>query len=228
MSTEEDSAHVAARLLREVLAETMDADQCIEAWPQEVAVFSTVDFDATTVVLSTVKLGDPLLTPRVAALTASQEDVNGDGIMDVVFDFGTAKDFGNAGALDGNSTEVLLTGTTTSGQNISGTDQVQVVGGGGGGGGSVALFRRGDSNVDAALDIGDPLFTLNYLFAAGPAPSCEDAADTNDDGKVDLADPVYSLSFLFLGGPAPGQPFHKCGTDLSEDRLTCESAPGCP
>ena len=100
---------------------------------------------------------------------------------------------------------------------------------GGGGGASVEnLFLRGDSNADGTVDISDSVFTLNYLFVGGPPSSCQDAADTNDDGKVDLSDPVYSLSFLFLGGPAPGQPFDKCGADLSADELTCESAPGCP
>ena len=32
------------------------------------------------------------------------------------------------------------------------------------------LFRRGDSNGDGALDISDPIYTLQFLFTGGQAP----------------------------------------------------------
>ncbi|MCZ6792523.1 MAG: hypothetical protein O7J95_02790 [Planctomycetota bacterium] len=35
-----------------------------------------------------------------------------------------------------------------------------------------APFRRCDANDDARLDIGDPIFTLNWLFLGGSAPPC--------------------------------------------------------
>jgi len=88
-------------------------------------------------------------------------------------------------------------------------------------------FRRGDSNANGTVDISDSVLTLNYLFADGPAPTCQDAVDTNDDGTVDIADPVYSLSFLFLGGPVPVEPFGECGRDPTEDGLDCASFPAC-
>ncbi|MCH8289474.1 hypothetical protein IH992_00005, partial [Candidatus Poribacteria bacterium] len=97
--------------------------------PVNVAVLSTTSFDATTLDLTTVKLGDPLLTPTVDAVSSTQQDVNGDGLTDVVFNFGAARDFGNAGALDANSVAVLLTGTTPSG-TVVGHDDVKIVGGG--------------------------------------------------------------------------------------------------
>ncbi|UCF32328.1 MAG: hypothetical protein JSV78_08320 [Phycisphaerales bacterium] len=54
-------------------------------------------------------------------------------------------------------------------------------------------FLRADPNTDNAIDLADAIFTLSDLFAAGPAPTCLDAADANDDGAVDLADGVYIL-----------------------------------
>ena len=88
-------------------------------------------------------------------------------------------------------------------------------------------FRRADANTDGQQDISDAVFTLSYLFAQGPAPSCLDAADMNDDGEVDIADPVYVLQYLFVNGPAPGEPFLQPGIDPTQDDLDCAAyAPG--
>jgi hypothetical protein len=68
---------------------------------------------------------------------------------------------------------------------------------------------------------------LSYLFAAGPAPSCLDAADANDRGAVDIADAISILSHLFANaGPLPA-PFGQCGIDPTIDELGCESYPPC-
>jgi hypothetical protein len=83
-------------------------------------------------------------------------------------------------------------------------------------------FRRGDSNADGTLDISDPVETLVYLFDGG-SMECIDAADADDSGVVDISDPIYSLGFSFLGGFPPPRPFPGCGTDVTEDDLTCES-----
>jgi len=88
----------------------------------------------------------------------------------------------------------------------------------------------GDANGDGALNIGDPLYVLSYLFAGGVAPGecleCENedgglpdpwtvyrrrafnAADVNADWKVNVADPIHLLRHLFAGGPPP----ERCGT----------------
>ena len=50
-------------------------------------------------------------------------------------------------------------------------------------------------------------------------------ADANDSGAVDLSDGVYSLNHLFTGGPPPAEPYLDCGTDPTEDGVTCESYP---
>ncbi|MBI4606792.1 MAG: hypothetical protein HY721_32915 [Planctomycetes bacterium] len=84
------------------------------------------------------------------------------------------------------------------------------------------VFRRADANSDARVDIADPIFTLNHLFLAGPAPACDDAVDANDDGRRDISDAVYALSYLFMGGPAPPDPGpHVAGPDPTPDELGC-------
>jgi hypothetical protein len=58
-------------------------------------------------------------------------------------------------------------------------------------------FVRSDANGDGAVDIGDAVFTLSYLFRDGEAPAEVKSADVNDDGSVDLGDVVTMLSYLF-------------------------------
>jgi hypothetical protein len=77
-------------------------------------------------------------------------------------------------------------------------------------------FRRGDVNQDGDVDLSDAIFLFDYLFLAGRAVRCLDAADANDDGTMapDISDGIYLLDFLFLGGPVPGAPGPKqCGYD---------------
>jgi hypothetical protein len=90
-------------------------------------------------------------------------------------------------------------------------------------------FVRADSNADGALDISDSVYTLGYLFLAGPPPPspCRGAADANDDGRLDIADPIFSISRLFRGGPLPPPPFPDCGEDPSPDALDCRDYDPC-
>lgn len=72
-------------------------------------------------------------------------------------------------------------------------------------------FMRGDANVDATIDIADPVQLLGYLFQnSGPLP-CADAADANNDQAIDIADGIFLLTRLFDNGPAPAMPFPDCG-----------------
>ncbi len=85
-----------------------------------------------------------------------------------------------------------------------------------------AAFLRGEANNDGRLDLADPIFTLNYLFLAGPEPPCLDAADSDDNGQIDITDPIRTLEYLFLTGfplPLPG-PSGK-GIDPTLDDLGC-------
>jgi len=81
-----------------------------------VAVLTTDDFDASTVDPDTVLFAD------AAPLRWTQEDVDGDGDMDLLFHFKTQEL-----ALDEDSTEATLTGDTTDGKHIRGTDTVNIV-----------------------------------------------------------------------------------------------------
>jgi len=88
-------------------------------------------------------------------------------------------------------------------------------------------FVRGDSNSDGAVDLADAVYTLSFLFAGGPAATCLKAQDVNDDGLVDIADPIAFLSYLFAGDRAPSAPFPDCGTDPTDDSLSCERFAPC-
>ncbi len=90
--------------------------------------------------------------------------------------------------------------------------------------GSIAVtqpFRRGDTNGDGWVDVGDPVWSLTCLFSC--MPSCYDAYDTNDDARWNIADPVYALSYLFAGGEPPPAPFPDCGADPTPDDLDCQT-----
>ncbi len=89
-------------------------------------------------------------------------------------------------------------------------------------------FLRGDCNGDGNINIADPIFLINELFAEGPQPACDDACDGNDDGNLNTADAIYGLNYLFAEGPAPPLPFPDCGSDPTEDAVGCESFAACP
>jgi hypothetical protein len=96
------------------------------------------------------------------------------------------------------------------------------------GGPPLELFVRGDCNADGFFDIGDPIFTLNFLFSDGDFPTCDDACDANDDGGVDISDSIYVLAAQFSGGPSPLPPFSDCGVDPTDDTLDCGAFSFCP
>ena len=87
--------------------------------------------------------------------------------------------------------------------------------------GVTVLFKRGNVNADARIDIADAIFMLSHLFAQGPAPSCEDAADANDSGAIDIADAITILSHLFASAGPLKPPFGECGIDPTDDTLDC-------
>jgi hypothetical protein len=66
--------------------------------------------------------------------------------------------------------------------------------------------KAGDANNDTKVNVGDAVFMINYVFKAGPAPSCKAQGDANADTKLNVGDAVYLINFVFKAGPAP-----KCG-----------------
>ena len=98
-----------------------------------VAVLSTADFDATTVDPATVTLGDGsgpvtgVAQRPNGTLFASVEDVNGDGIMDLMLSFRTQELVAN-GDLSAATTTLFLEGFVTDGcTNVLGSEEVTVV-----------------------------------------------------------------------------------------------------
>ncbi|MBN1419469.1 MAG: M20/M25/M40 family metallo-hydrolase [Planctomycetes bacterium] len=87
-------------------------------------------------------------------------------------------------------------------------------------------FRRGDTDGDGELVIGDAILIFGYLFSQGPAPGCLDAADGNDDGRIDLADAIATLSAIFAFRPLA--PPEACGADPTPDPLSCDVDGPCP
>ena len=77
--------------------------------------------------------------------------------------------------------------------------------------GITAPFLRGDCNDDGTVDISDPTFTLNFLFAGGDDPKCREACNANGD-DLDVSDAIYTLNFLFSGGPPPIGSYPDCDT----------------
>ena len=93
--------------------------------------------------------------------------------------------------------------------------------------GAKGQLRRGDSNVDGLVNMGDPLRILDRLFGGGPVLKCDDAGDVDDDGALGLADAISLMAFLFGQGNTPDAPGPSvCGPDPTADALLCQSA--CP
>jgi hypothetical protein len=96
-----------------------------------VAILSSADFDATQVNTATVTLGDPIVIDAggqaILASKSSIEDVDGDGLLDIVLFFDSAQLAYYA--IDENSTAVELQGQTLNEDAIHGEDGISIVAG---------------------------------------------------------------------------------------------------
>lgn len=91
-----------------------------------VAILTTDIFDALSVDLSTVMLGDPNLAGQIAARSSHATDVDGDGDIDLLLHF-SVRELRDAGALDASSTSLELTGTTLDGQDVHGISPIRLI-----------------------------------------------------------------------------------------------------
>ena len=64
-------------------------------------------------------------------------------------------------------------------------------------------YLCGDANRDAAINVGDPVYMLNFIFQGGPSPRPLISGDPNCDGTMNIGDAVYLLNRVFKSGPAP-------------------------
>jgi len=65
-------------------------------------------------------------------------------------------------------------------------------------------FIRGDANGDKAINLGDIVYLINYLYKSDSPPHPLEAGDANCSGVVDLGDVVHLINYLYKDGPAPG------------------------
>lgn len=91
-----------------------------------VAILTSDDFDAVDVDATTVFLGDLELSGTATPIRSGEEDVDGDGDVDLLLFFSIPELVDN-GALDTDSEEVILTGETFDGVFIVGSDSVRIV-----------------------------------------------------------------------------------------------------
>jgi hypothetical protein len=62
---------------------------------------------------------------------------------------------------------------------------------------------RGDANGSGAVEPGDVVYLIGYLFKGFPPPTPQSQGDTNCDGVITAGDVVQLLNYLFRGWPAP-------------------------
>jgi hypothetical protein len=61
----------------------------------------------------------------------------------------------------------------------------------------------GDADGSGAVEIGDAVYIINYIFGGGPAPNPMLTADADCSGSVSIADAVVVINYIFGGGPIP-------------------------
>ncbi len=94
------------------------------------AILGTDDFDAATVDMATVTLGESLTVgvtvKKNGRLQAALEDVNDDGDLDLVMRFGLNTLVAN-GDVTAETTQLCLNGLTLEGMELNGCDAVTVL-----------------------------------------------------------------------------------------------------
>ena len=67
-------------------------------------------------------------------------------------------------------------------------------------------YLCGDANYDGAIQIGDAVYIVNYVFLGGLPPYPFMSGDANCDDKVNISDVIYLINYLFRNGFLPGDP----------------------
>jgi hypothetical protein len=127
-----------------------------------VAILTTPKFNARTVDVATIQFGDPNLGGKVSPVKSRLTNVDGDLDKDLALTF-TLCSIVASGAIDGNSTELVLTGRTLSGVNITGRDSVKVAG----------TYYPVKPVFDYPVDGQTLDYEGSYLFRVRPIPSAK-------------------------------------------------------
>ncbi len=69
--------------------------------------------------------------------------------------------------------------------------------------GDACQYPCGDASGDEAVNIGDAVAIINYIFKGGPEPDPLCRGDASGDIAVNIGDAVYLISYIFKGGPEP-------------------------
>ncbi|MGB8656772.1 MAG: dockerin type I repeat-containing protein [Candidatus Zixiibacteriota bacterium] len=64
----------------------------------------------------------------------------------------------------------------------------------------------GDATSDGAVDAGDVVYIINYLYRGGPAPTPLVTADVTHDAILDVSDLIYLINYLYRSGSVPSCP----------------------
>lgn len=65
------------------------------------------------------------------------------------------------------------------------------------------VYVCGDANGDGIVNVGDPVYIINYVFKDGPPPDPLVAGNSNCDDDINVGDAVYLINFVFKNGPKP-------------------------
>ena len=69
--------------------------------------------------------------------------------------------------------------------------------------GDACQYPCGDANGDDAINVGDAVFLINYIFKSGDSPNPLCLGDVNVDGAVNVGDAVYLINYIFKNGNPP-------------------------
>lgn len=61
----------------------------------------------------------------------------------------------------------------------------------------------GNANCNDAVDVGDAVYLVNYIFQGGAAPLIANWADPNADCTINVGDIVFLIAYIFNMGSAP-------------------------
>ncbi len=67
---------------------------------------------------------------------------------------------------------------------------------------NVAGGMRGDANLDGVINVSDPVYLINYIFAGGTEPPIYNG-DADASTVINVSDVVYLIAHIFNGGPPP-------------------------